>query len=54
MLAAYLLGRDNVALEFAAYWMSRTERFHPGIESLFRFDPARQIQRHGGCFFFLN
>jgi hypothetical protein len=52
MLAVYLLGRQDITFEFAAYWMSQTERFKAPIKALFGFDLAEEIQRHGGCFFF--
>jgi hypothetical protein len=54
MLAAYLLGRQDITFEFAAYWMGQTERFNTPIKALFGFDSAEEVQRHGGCFFFLN
>ena len=52
MLAAYLLGRRDNAIEFAAFWMSR--RMAPAVDALFAFDSDRRIQRHGGCFFWVS
>lgn len=54
MLAAYLLGRENAVVDFAAQWMSRQERFGAAIEKLFAFDQARRIDRHWGGFFFFR
>ncbi len=53
MLAAYLLGREDVIIDFAAQWMNQQKRFSAEIEKLFAFDQARQIDLcWGGCFFF--
>jgi hypothetical protein len=54
MLAAYLLGKENTAIEFSAFWMARTDRFSASIDALFAFDSARMIERSGSCFFFLS